>query len=357
MSAVGVDVARGICSGEAFLPRQLFLNGVGIAAASTLGLSVLLPESMNRSGWLDLANKLSAYRLFASADRLLGDSPDAEGLAGAVERVRGLDRYASVWSAEGIGYYYALRGGQLGRWQTPRHVRVPLHTGAGLARAGAALRSSPELSTGQILADFWEECGTAARDGYHEVLFEAIGLVAATLYPNVVSEMARHKVACSEEQRALFWHGVGRGLYFSPIGFSPLAEARKRAFALALSWPASDIGQQNAVAGLAWAVTLINVRDPEVLLCWLKEHADEIRRNDAFRNGVTSALIVWLSASPEDPFVEALRRFQPKDADSNFARLWQDTVGRACSDARRLYDADLSGDLAARVFRVRPPQI
>jgi len=351
-SAVGADVARGILSGEAFLPRQLLLNGVGMAAASAAALSGLLPGS-NRSRWLDLSNKLAAYRWFASADRFLGDRRDKAGLARAVERVRELDPYAAVWAMEGVGYHHALRGGEPGGKELAPHVRLPLHTGAGLARAEASLESKAQFAMDRVLSDFWEECGSGARDGCNEVLFEALGLVSATLYPNRVSELARHPSAITEEQSALFWHGVGRGLYFSPISFLPLAEARQRVFTRALDWPTTDTGRQNAIAGLAWAVTLVNVRDPEAVFCWLVENADEIQSNHAFRNGATSALIVWLSVAPQDQYVEALGSYRPAHADQAFAELWQDTVVRACRDARPL----TSGELAARVFRVRPLQI
>jgi hypothetical protein len=330
---------------------------MGLASASTLGLSALLPRSMNRDAWLDLANKLGAYRLFASADRFLRDSKGAGGLISAIEQVGGLTDYSAVWATEGVGYYYARDGGQLCKQGIPRQMRLPMHTGAGLAWAEAAIRSAPESGIGQVLSEFWRDCVTAAQYGYHEALFEAVGLVAATLNPSLVSELVRNPETITEDQSALFWHGVGRGLYFSPIGFVPLAEARSRAFRLALGWPVSEAGRRNALAGLAWAITLVNVRDPEVVLFWLTEHADEIRRNEGFRNGVTSALIAWLASSQEDTYVEALGRFQPADLDPGLKELWRCTVGWACRDARRLHDADSSGDLAARVFRVRPLQI
>jgi hypothetical protein len=230
------------------------------------------------------------------------------------------------------------------------HVRLPLHTGAGLALAEKALRS------GATLAAFWRGCGLAARDGYREPLFEAAGLMAATLYPSLIPELARDAAGIGEEQSGLFWHGVGRGLYFSPVGFIPLPGARDLAFRRASNGPANETGRENAMAGLAWAVALVNVRDPETMLLWIAEHAEEIARDQAFRNGVTSALIVWLAACPQDLCVEALEGFRPGPLNPSLAKLWNDTIVQACRDARRLHEADRSGNLAAGVFRVRSLQ-
>jgi hypothetical protein len=357
LSAVGADVARSILSGQFFFPRTLFLNGVGLAAASTQGLGALMPESMNRTAWLEVANKLSAYRMFASADRLMDPSDRAVALRSALPLVQGLNSYSAVWAMEGVGYYYALAGGQLTATdvcELPRYTRIPLHTGAGLALAESALRSMAQRAAGHMLGDFWKCCRTAAIAGYEEVLFEALGLVAATLYPSLVAELSNCLTMISEEQSDLFWHGIGRGLYFSPAAFMPLAEARNRAYKQSQCWPATDNGRRNALAGLAWAMTLVNIRDPEVVYCWLRDHADECRKNDAVRNGMTSALVVWLSADPEDRYVDALARFQPADNDPRFAELWDVTVRRACRDARQLVTSLSSDDLAAQVFRVRP---
>jgi hypothetical protein len=357
LSAVGADVARSILSGQFLFPRNLFLNGMGLAAASTQGLGMFMPESMNRNGWLEVANKLKAYRMFASADSLMDQSKSPAALRSALQLVQRLDSYSAVWAMEGVGYYYALRDGQLTATevrQSLRHTRIPLHTGAGLAWAEAALRSRAQSGVGRVLGDLWERCRTGAIEGYEEVLFEALGLVAATLYPNLVVELSNYLEKTDEAQSDLFWHGVGRGLYFSPAGFIPLAEAQNRAYKQSQCWPATDSGRRNAIAGLTWAMTLVNIRDPEVVHCWLRDQVDESRQSDAVRNGMTSALVVWLSADPQDRYVDALGRFEPAGSHARLAELWGGTVRRACWDARQLVTGLSSDDLAAQVFRVRP---
>jgi hypothetical protein len=354
VSAVGADLARSIGSGEFFSPRNILMNGVGMAVASVQGLSAALPESWNRNGWREFANKLSAYRMFAAAGACVAQPRESSVLGQALERVCELDPYAAVWATEGVGYYYAIRGGRLRLAELqalPQRVRIPLHTGAGLAWAEAALRSAPEIGIRRMADEFWERC--CAHDSYRELLFEAIGLVAAALYPNLLGVLGHHLADIGDERYELFWHGVGRGLYFLPVGFLPFREARNRAYSLSQSVPSSDAGRRNAIAGVAWALTLVNIRDPEVLEIHLMEHTNAIVQNDAFRNGMTSAMLVWLTASPKDTRVEEISRFQRGDGGRFFPELWESTVRRACWDALRLRGAN-SGDLPAHFFRVRP---
>jgi hypothetical protein len=350
----GARWVRNIVSGEARLPRIVFLNGVGLAAASAQTLSELLPESMKRSEWRELANKLTAYRIFASAGGLGGS---ARSLATAMEGIRKLDRYTAVFTMEGASYHYALRGGRLRTpdvYQLPVATRIPMHTGAGLAWAEDALRSTSRSGVGQMAADFWERCRREAMDGYEETAFEALGLVAVTLYPHLVSDVDHHLAQSDEIQNGLFWHGVGRGLYFLPGGLIPRRKTVERTYGLCQCWPVSDTGTANALAGLAWAMTLVNLRDPEVVQRGLAEQPGEVRSHDTFLNGMTSALIVWLSANPEDPFVDALGCFQPADDDPASVELWDGIVRRACRDARQFQGTQIQADLATKVFRLRP---
>ena len=179
--------------------------------------------------------------------------------------------------------------------------------------------------------------------------------MAATLYPNRVLDLAHHLEGTSEEQSGLFWHGVGRGLYFLPDAFIPWrSKAQARASTLAERWPVSDTGRVNALAGIARAMTLVNIRDPQVVRRRLREQASDSTRHGTFRNGMTSALIVWLSTNPEDSFVDALDRFQPSAGEPVSVELWDGIVRRACRDARRFAGEPVRDNLAAKVFRLRP---
>jgi len=53
-----------------------------------------------------------------------------------------------------------------------------------------------------------------------------------------------------------------------------------------------ETGRRNTLRGLAFAMTLVNILHPEVLEDWLKQHP-ELRQNDAFSYGRTSATTLW----------------------------------------------------------------
>jgi hypothetical protein len=357
LSARGAAAAREVFLGDFRFLRRLLWVGLGCAAASSRGVSKVLPRCGSSHTWREVANKIGAYRTFGSASRWLHMHGDLLSIAAVPERLRKLDRYAAVWAMEGASYYHARRGGRLRTsmvQRMPRAAWLTLHTGAGLAWAEAALRSARSAGVQHMLDDFWDCCRREALDGYHEAAFEALGLVAVTLYPHLVSGMADCLGRASDDRSGLFWHGVGRGLYFLPAAFLPWRVAQRRAPMLAGYWPATGTARASAWAGLAWAVTLVNMRDPEVVENWLLEYGGEVRWHDALRNGLTSALIVWLAASPRDPSIERFGRFRPVHASLSSVHLWDDIALRAWRDARRLETAAGWGDLPPTVFRLRP---
>ncbi len=63
----------------------------------------------------------------------------------------------------------------------------------------------------------------------------------------------------------LFWHGAGRSLYFVPTNFATFGAAHGRALQAAMNEAPGPEERRNAVAGLVWAVTLVNIRHPAIL--------------------------------------------------------------------------------------------
>lgn len=331
LSGVVAAAARAMFFGTNRFPRRLMWHSASWVAAFTRRTARLVVSPNSQIRWREVANKIEAYTMFASGARLLGERLDPCSLAAAAESLRQEDRYRAVWAMEGASYYYALRGGRLNTREI-RELRpamwVPLHTGAGLVWAEAALRSARASGLERMLGAHWERCRREALDGYHEMVFEAMGLVAATLYPQLVPEIGRH-TAGSEDQSALFWHGVGRGLYFQPATFLPVRAAQNWPARLAQCRHRGESASANLIAGLAWAMTLVNLRDPELVRKWLAEHGTKPSWHKPLQNGMNSALIVWKVASPGDPAVEQLRRFE-----------------RSAGDLR-------DGNLPAEMFRLR----
>ena len=114
------------------------------------------------------------------------------------------------------------------------------------------------------------------------------------------------------------------------------------------------MARRNMLAGLVWAITLVNLRNPEIPALFLKYHSDVVCQDDVFRNGLTSAMLIWLDCSPEDPSLRAFLCYRPDSADRDLYQLWDEQVIHACRDILR--EGGLSLDERQRVpaaFRYR----
>jgi hypothetical protein len=296
LSGTALNLARGLFSGESYDPRQIALHAARATAAFADVVAGTLPRA-NQARWLELSNKLTAYRIFAASDGVL-----AQGALGAVlGSVGGLDPYRRLWLTEGIGWYWADRHrGDDGPFfdGASRHALIPLHTGTGLALAQAALHGVQKENIEAALAAFWDRCDLVSVPGYRDAAVEALGLVTINLYPDLIPEIDR--AWRRREDYALFWHGAGRGAYFSPLTFVPLSGSRRRVFGSLFRMPSTDEGRENVLAGFAWATTLVNVQHPEVLDCCREDLGSELASSAALRNGAAAALAVWRESSSDE---------------------------------------------------------
>ena len=148
----------------------------------------------------------------------------------------------------------------------PGRAVLPLHTGASLWLAERLLAELARGAPAAAALERWRQlCTAALRPGHAGLAVEALGLTARHLDPQRVAALAELLRSTAPELAELFWHGVGRGLYFAPTHLPPWTGAARRAFAKAWSEPPDLPGRANATAGLAWALTLVNVRHPEVV--------------------------------------------------------------------------------------------
>ena len=297
--------------------------------------------------WRELANKLAAFELFQQAPALLGAAPLSEQL----RRAAAQGPYRAVWLTEGLGYAHAesaVRSADL-----PANVVVPLHTGAALAFAGRLLATDERPDLAGWIAR-WQ---ATACPGYGCLAVEALGLVARNLYPHLLPQLAGRLRALDPALAESFWHGAGRGLYFVPTHAVPYSGALERAFEKARREPPDEAGRQNALAGLAWALTLVNLRDPEILAgaLWRHwRHGGERGSAAALANGVSSAVLVWYDVVGLDPHLAAFLGFRP--GSPALAALWRDLVLGPCEEALQITYPQLrqSGGLAP-LFRFQPP--
>ncbi len=310
-------------------PRHLVRAGLLAARRGAELVDTLLRgEARVGSAYVELENKVRAFHLFEAAPVLL----DLDGApllpAQAIREAESrLGHEASVWATEGIGYELVERrrnarrpvlgllsdaddGVPPGSWTT-------LHTGMGMALADHSL---PELcalsarSLRQALAEYVQTCAGAARAGYAEIAFEPLGLVARLLEPALVAALGAALAEMGGPWSELFWHGVGRGLYFLPANLPPTRSAPWAGLRSSLEEPPAGRSRQNAAAGFSWAVTLVNLRHPQVVEGFLAHHAepgmdqstrpaDSRSRADGTRlegpvaQGVACALQLWHEAS------------------------------------------------------------
>lgn len=262
--------------------------------------------------WEETRNKLLTFRLFAYVDAELQFPADRlEPLPELTARALRLDNFRSIWAEEGVAHYYALHvprpiKGLLSdapNGGIPERTFVPMHAGMGTAFAEDVLSNLSADPTPGDLRDavrrFFDLCRDNCSPGWYENTIEPLGLVVRTMYPRHLSQMSDAVGVIDREAQLLFWHGVGRSLYFVPTNFASFGASHTRALKAAIAEPPSLDDQRNAIAGLVWAITLVNLRQPSVLQNLLRA-AEHLDRDDAVINGIVSALLVWHHMVPGD---------------------------------------------------------
>ena len=232
------------------------------------------PDSDSRLACQEFENKLQAFRLFEYVDAAFSASAPLPEL---IAQVTTLEPFHSVWAMEGLGHFatesvWRSNGEPLSLLTDERLLErslVPLHAGMGLSLANHVLARHAAYNRDervpQTLQEFMTLCQRNTKVGYLGATYEALGLVARNLYPQLVRLIDRQLAELDEKLLGYFWHGVGRALYFAPTSFVPCVNANQRALERAEREPPHELGRRNALAGLAWALTLINIRQPQVM--------------------------------------------------------------------------------------------
>jgi hypothetical protein len=280
-------------------------------------------------------NKIQAFRLFAYVDQELR-IPESrlESLDALAKRALALSNYRKIWALEGVAHYYAnaIKAQRPERMlveaAVPEISMVSMHAGMGTSFAGKVLAqlngdpSKPELQ--DAFKRFRELCCSNARPNWIENAIEPIGLGVRTLYPHLLARMSDAIGEINEDAQRLYWHGAGRSLYFVPMNFMTFGGSHERALKTAISEAPTIPDRNNAVAGLVWAIALVNICHPDVLRSLLRT-ADGIRMRSAVINGIMSALMLWKHMVPEDrEFLPIYTR--PGTGNARDMRLWNEYV-------------------------------
>lgn len=363
MASPGRDENRRVGLAQATRRVECFFSGpmiktlLQITLQSTELLRAIVPESEIRITLTEFRNKLQAFYLFQHVDSVLDLSAADLSLSEMLGRALALGPFRSVWATEGLGHYYTGQRITVNTparllWSASGHLPpanlVPLHAGMGLALAESLLKH--KQNSRALASQFLQLCRNNARKEYLGAAIEPLGLVVRNLCPEWLAHLDREFSQMNEELLAYFWHGVGRGIYFTPANSLPWIPPWQ-GYQMCLQEPPHRLGKMNAVAGFAWALTLVNIQCPQVLAAFLKHHGANLGHDDAFLNGICSALAIWLESAPDDVSVQALLSYQPEQSAPSLASLWDHYVRQPCNYALHHHALIRSKEQVGELFR------
>jgi len=353
-----VDFLRNVLNLNAFTPRSMLKTAFDVVLQSADVLKNITPEE-GRDSLEEFQNKLQAFYLFEYVDSVLGFPEGAPlNLIDMLHQTHSLGPFFSVWATEGVGHYYAY---QLATSSAPPQTilcdaanipvtaLIPLHTGMGLALAEVSLNRH---STPEALADaFIQLCRRNSRPEYWPAAMEALGLVIRNLRPELIAPLDQLFSSSQNDLRAYFWHGIGRGHYFAVFNSLPRWNGPGQGFEMCFQSP-HEVGRLNAISGFAWAMTLVNLRHPEIIASWL-EHYSGMITDDAAATGIFSALLVWACSAPDDHLLRALSQHQPAGGNSVRLRAWEGQVLQSAQLALHYRRLKATPEIA-KIFRYQP---
>jgi hypothetical protein len=266
----------------------------------------------------------------------------------AIERLYSRGEYPALWLIEGLGERYAEAYMGEGRRVhgllsagkgaiLPEKTQLMMHAGIGITFAKHALTSLTPLSTNEeidaALLNFLDLVDDNSQERYKGAALESLGLVTRTWYVQMVLLIYDRLALLNGPASEFFWHGAGRAMYFSPMymlpGFSPWHAAQLE--------PPNETARRNARAGVAWAFTIVNIRQPEIASNFLAHRSDEIEGNDAFTDGVYSTLIMAGEMVPGHRFVTGYCRYKPDAKNTAAVSGWNQYVGADCETRVNFY--------------------
>lgn len=345
---------------ESFTPRSMFKTFLGLMLQSADFLQQVAPPCETGTILTEFRNKLQAFYVFEYVDSVLGLTSDRNlTLPQMIERASTLGPFFSVWATEGLGHYYTSHHlnelpekflSSAAVQHLPRERLVPLYAGMGLALAESVLAEKHAIKT--LAERFSKLCHNNARPEYLGCSLEALGLVVRNLRPDLIADLDRELVKGNAELLAYFWHGVGRGIYFMLPNLLPYWSGPWQGYEMCLEDPPHPLGRVNAASGFAWALTLVNIREPEIVAAFLKHHQARLANDDAFANGVFSALVIWLESAPQDSSVREFCEYNVEQKHPSLFPLWDRYVLQPAQDAQRFSrrSTKVIGDL----FRYQP---
>ncbi len=304
--------------------RSLGQTGLQVARASVSAAGAAAPWLSAGQACRELENKLAVFEDFEHVEEKLGlprqGRPDIEDW---IRRARQQGSYRAVWMCEGLGSAYARRCWKgrppqgLLNSGLPLPALVSLHVGMGLLFAERSLQRWQARSCWAklpaSLEHFLHLCRSNSRPGYLQAAFEPLGMASRLLFPWTVEPIGRHLAFLEPRLLDYFWHGVGRALYFAPAGAAPLPGWQDWNLQRCLAEAPDRTARLNLMAGLSWAMLLVNIRHPELLEGFLRRNRMHEELRSAFSQAAAAALMIWRLTAASPAEADRFADHQPSD--------------------------------------------
>jgi hypothetical protein len=328
-------------------PNYISTLTSAVAQQSQDTLQTFSSTQSARLAWQTLRNNYEVFNLVKHVSSLLhvpSEGRDFE-LAKLIQDAYALGAYPDLWAVEGLGHLYALTFWNKGRpirgiltdvspEVLPAKSLTMMHAGMGLAFAQQLLNTMTPYSDRQqirrVVREFVTLVDENSRRGYEGAAYESLGLVTRFWHSQMVGVIEEHLWDIAPQVLGYYWHGVGRAHYFLPLYFVPgflspwIAIEREAPHELALL---------NMTAGLAWATTIVNVRQPELLENFLRIRGERVSHTPAFTNGVMSTLIMGIDITPGDTYILQFLEYKPKSSDRRLIELWNTLIAQPAQEA------------------------
>jgi hypothetical protein len=209
-----------------------------------------------------------------------------------------------------------------------------MHAGIGLGFAQPLMNTitpycAPE-EIRRVLQEFVKLVDDNSRPGFEGAAYESLGLVTRFWHSEMVYIVDQYLRQFAPHVVGYYWHGVGRSLYFLPLYFVPGLLSPW----LAIQREAPDeLAFLNMTAGLAWATTIVNVRQPELMENFLRIRGDQVSHTPAFTNGLMSTLIMGIDITPGDTYIMEFLHYQPKSSNARVVEMWNRLVAQPAREA------------------------
>lgn len=373
---VGDEVQRGLTNIffdtltlRAFNPNYVSQLTSAVIQQSQDTLQTFASTERARLAWQTLRNNYEVFNLVKHVSSLLHVSEEDKefDLARLVQDAYALGAYPDLWAVEGLGHLYALTFWNKGKpirgiltnvnpEVLPSKSLTMMHAGIGLGFAQQLMNtvtaySDPEELRG-VLRQFVTLVDENSRPGYEGAAYESLGLVTRFWHSPMVGVVDKHLREFAPHVLGYYWHGVGRSLYFLPLFFVPgllspwLAIEREAPDELALL---------NMTAGLAWATTIVNVRQPELMENFISMNGERVARTPGFTNGLMSTLIMGIDITPGDTYIMQFLEYRPKSSDARLVQLWDTLVAQPAREAvLRIHPILLKHERLGEVFQYHP---